>query len=158
VYCCNCDNAVLQAVRHKNICRLLAVSVDGPRRCLLLSLCSGGDLLHRIKKKDPMLTCPQRVQIMLGILLALQHLHSVNMIHRDVKTQNVLLSRADISGEDMLPLTKLADFGTVRDDVRHRKLSNKTTGTDNIQSHASTKQVIGTRPYMSPEYLTLGQV
>jgi serine/threonine protein kinase len=149
---------LLQDVRHENICRLLAVSMDGSRRCLLLPLCSGGDLLHRIKKKDPSLTCPQRLQVILGILLALQHLHSVKMIHRDVKTQNVLLSRVDLDGEDMTALTKLADFGTVRDDVRHRKISNQATGTDNIRSHSSTKQVIGTRPYMSPEYHMLGQV
>ena len=61
----------------------------------------------------------------------------------------MLLASTDSEGTDMLPITKLADFGTVREDVRHRKLSAQTTSTNNIESHAVTKQVIGTRPYMS---------
>ena len=65
-------------------------------------------------------------------------------------TQNVLLASTDEGGGgDMLPITKLADFGTVREDVRHRKISAQTTSTHNKESHGVTKQIIGTRPYMS---------
>ena len=57
----------------------------------------------------------------------------------------------------MLTITNIS-HSTVREDVRRRKISSQTTATDNMQSHGSTKQVIGTRPYMSQEYLMLGQV
>ena len=65
------------------------------------------------------------------------------------RAKNVLLANKDEEGDDMLPITKLADFGAVRADVRHRKLSGQKTSTHNMQSHGITKQVIGTRPYMS---------
>jgi serine/threonine protein kinase len=59
--------------------------------------------------------------------------------------KNVLLASTDAEGDDMLLITKLADFGTVREDVRHRKA----TSENNMETHDVTKQIIGTRPYMS---------
>jgi hypothetical protein len=64
--------------------------------------------------------------------------------------QNVLLAKTVKDEEvDMLPITKLADFGTVREDVRHRKISTQTTSTHNVESHGVTELIIGTRAYMS---------
>jgi serine/threonine protein kinase len=66
-----------------------------------------------------------------------------------MRAKNVLLASVDEEGDDMLPITKLADFGTVRVDVRHRKFSSQATSEHNMESHGVTKQIIGTRPYMS---------
>ena len=63
------------------------------------------------------------------------------------RAKNVLLANIDAEGNDMLPITKLADFGTVRADVRHRKLSGQATSEQNMESHGVTKQIIGTRQY-----------
>ena len=65
----------------------------------------------------------------------------------DLKTQNVLLT----TGADMLAATKVADFGTAREDVREKLDSKLPTGTNNQRDHASTNEVIGTRPYMPYE-------
>ena len=53
----------------------------------MLQLCHGGALNERIKKQDPELTWLQRLQIAVAIARALEYLHSINMVHRDVKTQ-----------------------------------------------------------------------
>jgi serine/threonine protein kinase len=66
------------------------ISMSSPssfEQSLVLQLCNGGALNERIKKQTPTLTCLQRLQITVGIARALGHLHSLNMIHRDVKTQ-----------------------------------------------------------------------
>ena len=55
------------------------------------------------------------------------------------------------TGADMLAATKVADFGTAREDVRTKLDTNLPTGTGNQRDHASTKDIIGTRPYMPPE-------
>ena len=63
--------------------------------------------------------------------------------------KNVLLASIGVKDDDMLPITKLADFGAVREDVHHRKFSGQATSEHNMESHGVTKQVIGTRSYMS---------
>jgi serine/threonine protein kinase len=104
---------LLQRVFHPNICSLLAISCDGPRRCLVLEFCAGGALDMRIRE----LNCCQRVQTAIAIGRGLHYLHSLTpqMIHRDVKTANVLVSKAYISpDQDMTLIIKVSDFGTVR--------------------------------------------
>ena len=87
---------------------------------------------------------------MVAVARALVHLHkqSPPMIHRDVKSQNVLLTSIS-DGGDMVAATKVSDFGTAKEDIRGRKNSKlATTATGNMKSHASTKMIIGTVPYM----------
>ena len=124
------EQKLLQSVIHPNICRLLAISADGPQRCLVLELCPTGSLYGVLKKDraaqkaaDLILGWPQRVQIAVAIARALVHLHmqSPPMIHRDVKTQNVLLTT--INREDMISATKVylsTTMATVRSLVMHR--------------------------------------
>jgi serine/threonine protein kinase len=93
---------LLIAASHGNICRLLAFSTDGPSKCLVLQLCNGGALNDRLACKAPAagraplqaLPWEHRVRIALGILRALAYLHAMPMIHRDLKTANVLLDEA----------------------------------------------------------------
>jgi hypothetical protein len=82
---------LLTKIAHPNICSLYAFSTDGPNRCLVLELCTGGTLNDRLSCKaeignapPPPLLWQQRVQIAQGILQALEFLHSLTpqMIHR----------------------------------------------------------------------------
>jgi serine/threonine protein kinase len=123
------DMTLLTTVQHPNICRLLGVSTDGDRQCLVLEYCLGGALDKRLKRDRDLLASgqaaalgwKQRLQIAVGIARALEHLHSLTpaMIHRDVKTQNVLLAQERCT--DWVANTKVSDFGTVREGVRERK-------------------------------------
>ena len=135
----------LCAVSHPSILALLAFSTDGPQRCLVLELCTGGALNERLacraadgQQADP-LQWQQRVQIAGDVAGALQHLHSLTpqMIHRDLKAANVLLD--GVSGK-----AKVADFGTVREGV----VQGPDGGT--TLTHLVTGQVIGTPSYMAP--------
>jgi hypothetical protein len=82
---------LLTMVAHPNVVALFAFSTDGPNRCLVLELCTGGALNDRLSCKaqagsppPPPLRWQQRVQIALGILQALEFLHGLTpqMIHR----------------------------------------------------------------------------
>jgi serine/threonine protein kinase len=152
------EMALLTTVQHPNICRLLGVSMDGTRRCLVLEYCPGGALDKRLLRDHATLGWKQRLQVAVGIARALAHLHSLEpaMIHRDVKTQNVLLAREHCN--DWVANTKVADFGTVREDVREKVNTGLATdATGNLKSHGVTQHIIGTLPYMPAEY-TLGRV
>ena len=74
------ETALLSRVCHTNICAMLAISDDGPCKCLVLELCTGGALDTRLAcKGEPRpvaLAWQHRVRIAYGIASALTHLHS----------------------------------------------------------------------------------
>ena len=139
---------LLCRVSHPCICRLFASSTDGPQRCLVLELCTGGALDTRLARKaegllprPPPLQCDIRLRIACEIAAALAHLHSLDppTIHRDVKTANVLLNEANRA--------KVADFGISRVGVMAGR-----------RTHHTTAYRAGTTLYMPHEYHSFGQL
>ena len=86
------------------------VFTDGARRCLVLEHCPGGALDKRLKLDRELLASGQAATLGGGSgcrspwasPAPLAHLHSLSppMIHRDVKTQNVLLAREHCTDGD----------------------------------------------------------
>jgi hypothetical protein len=137
---------LLCTVTHDNICCLLAFSADGPSRCLVLELCTGGALDTRLAckavgegpKPEP-LKWAERLAIAVGIASALVHLHlhRPQLLHRDLKAANVLIDGAGKA--------KVADFGTVREGPT------KQSG----DTHMQTERRVGTRVYMYVAFMPL---
>ncbi|KAL0308032.1 UNVERIFIED_CONTAM: Receptor-like serine/threonine-protein kinase SD1-8 [Sesamum calycinum] len=99
--------------------------------------------LSRTSRQDQnqriLLTWPKRFDIIMGIARGLLYLHHdsrLKIIHRDLKTSNILLDG------NLNP--KISDFGLAR-----------TFGEN--QSTATTKRVVGTYGYMAPEYAMDGK-
>ena len=90
-----------------------------------------GLALDKLIKKQTVLPPPVAMLILQDSCLALKHAHSKNIIHRDIKPGNILISRR---GE-----IKLADFGIASD--REDRESNMTV----------SGMSLGTPAYMSPE-------
>ena len=127
------------SVSHPNICSLYAFANNGPQRCLVLEVCAGGPLDKRLACQPgasarPPLTWQARVNIAVGVVRALAHLHAQEppLFHRDVASKNVLLSEDDQA--------KVADFGLVFE--APLLASGKT--------HFTVKLAVGTRGYMPP--------
>ncbi|XP_035750587.1 serine/threonine-protein kinase Nek4 isoform X4 [Egretta garzetta] len=94
-----------------------------------MGFCEGGDLYHKLKEqKGKLLPENQVVEWFVQIAMALQYLHEKHILHRDLKTQNVFLTRTNI--------IKVGDLGIAR-------------VLENQYDMAST--LIGTPYYMSPE-------
>jgi serine/threonine protein kinase len=157
----NTEIKLLSTVHHPYLCRFYACSTNGPRKCLLLELMDNS-LDGRLAEKPP-LSSKQCVLIARNICSSLAYLHSLSpqVIHRDVKSQNILISGFSTSLlDESVDVAKLADFGTVRPDELRLKRGISTGGklrTDG-KTHAVTRRVVGTGPYMPPEYAGLGHV
>jgi interleukin-1 receptor-associated kinase 4 len=125
----------LSKYRHENIVPFLGFSVDGREKCLVYQYMPNGSLEDRLcclNKTEP-LSWELRVKISQGTAEGIVYLNNNKLVHRDIKSANVLLD------EDFSP--KVGDFATVR-------VAPSGSG---ISSAVSTKLVIGTSAYMAPE-------
>ncbi|XP_013988936.2 serine/threonine-protein kinase Nek4 isoform X2 [Salmo salar] len=121
---------LLSRLRHPNIVTYRE-SWEGEDCQLYIAMgfCEGGDLYHRLKQqKGDLLPERQVVEWFVQIAMALQYLHEEHILHRDLKTQNIFLTKTNI--------IKVGDLGIAR-------------VLENQNDMAST--LIGTPYYMSPE-------
>ena len=95
---------ILSSLDHPNIVRFIHVKETQTRIFLVMELIYGGNLNQFIQSNK--LSDLQVSQIMSGVLRAVDYMHSKNVIHRDIKPQNIL-----IGSKKNLTQVKLADFG-----------------------------------------------
>ncbi|CAE7236216.1 nek2 [Symbiodinium necroappetens] len=131
------EAALLQELRYPHIvsCEDVLYEMDRQVVCLVLEYMDGGDLHGLIDRQREAGTgfdahFPRRVLAAVGG--ALQYIHGVGILHRDVKPANILLSRR--SGR-----IKISDFGI-------SKLVEATT----LQAHS----LVGTPYYFAPELVS----
>nr|CAB3501450.1 unnamed protein product [Digitaria exilis] len=134
---------IITKLQHRRIVQLIGVCVEGPKLISVYSYLPRGSLednLHGERSK-PALTWENRYKAALGIAEALSYVHSGGsrppVIHRDVKSSNILLT------EDFEP--QLSDFG-----LAIWAPSNPTSLTHS--------DVVGTFGYLAPEYFMYGKV
>ncbi|XP_038711454.1 calmodulin-binding receptor-like cytoplasmic kinase 3 isoform X2 [Tripterygium wilfordii] len=132
---------VLAKIDHRNLVKLLGYINKGNERLIITEYVPNGTLREHLDgQHGKILDFNQRLEISIDVAHALTYLHlytEKQIIHRDVKSSNILLT------ESMRP--KVADFGFAR------------LGVDSDRTHISTK-VKGTVGYLDPEYLKTYQL
>ncbi|KAG8475117.1 hypothetical protein CXB51_032022 [Gossypium anomalum] len=129
-------------VRHKNLVRLHGYCVEGAYRMLVYEYVDNGNLeqwLHGDVGDVSPLTWDIRMNIILGTAKGLAYLHEglePKVVHRDVKSSNILLDR------QWYP--KVSDFGLAKLLCSER-------------SYVTTR-VMGTFGYVAPEYACTGML
>lgn len=95
---------ILRKLRHPYIVTLKEVVTTAQQTYIVMELLSGGELFERIVKKG-CFSEPEAAALFSQIMLSMEYLHSLDIVHRDVKPENILYI-ADGSND-----VKLIDFG-----------------------------------------------
>ncbi|KAF9588281.1 hypothetical protein IFM89_008698 [Coptis chinensis] len=125
---------LLGRLHHRNLVNLVGYCAERGQHMLIYVYMSNGSLAsHLYSEKHETLSWELRVQTALDVARGLEYLHDgavPPVVHRDIKSSNILLDRA--------MKARVADFGLSREEM--------------VDQHASN--VRGTFGYLDPEYIS----
>lgn len=116
------ERDVLSKIRHQNIIRYFGCEENSDQYFIFLEYAEGGDLLGLLQERC--LTPKECSRVIRKVVRAVAYLHRNNIIHMDVKCDNVLLG----TKIDPFSVVKLADFGLSKKCVLGEKLPKQFLG------------------------------
>src|SRR5918998_1780145 len=120
---------VAAKISHPNICQVYELAEENGELFVVMELLEGETLAGRIERGA--LPLAEALQTALGVLGALEPLHSRGIIHRDLKPSNIFLTPGGV---------KLLDFGVARPHLAEEHVALTQPGA-----------IVGTPRYMAPE-------
>ena len=127
---------IMCRIKHPNVIKIIQLFETEDRLYIVSELLSGGELFDHIAANSEGFTEQTASWLMKGLLQAIAYLHSMQVVHRDVKPENLLFVSTDKDSE-----LRLVDFGIARQ-----------LGADEL-----TLTMAGTPNYISPEVVMLAQ-
>eukprot|EP00188_Purpureofilum_apyrenoidigerum_P006044 Plantae.Rhodophyta-Purpureofilum_apyrenoidigerum.ctg867.p1 GENE.Plantae.Rhodophyta-Purpureofilum_apyrenoidigerum.ctg867~~Plantae.Rhodophyta-Purpureofilum_apyrenoidigerum.ctg867.p1 ORF type:complete len:473 (+),score=88.87 Plantae.Rhodophyta-Purpureofilum_apyrenoidigerum.ctg867:81-1499(+) len=125
------ERRIMQCIEHRSIIKAYDIFDEPSKLCIVLEYMEGG-VLSNVLKKEKTFSEKNASDIMRNLFIALEFLHRNNIVHRDVKPDNMLCPASS------WPLdVKLADFG----------LSNFL----DEDGHSTLNSGVGTPYYVAPE-------
>ncbi|KEG03829.1 rac-beta serine/threonine protein kinase, putative [Plasmodium vinckei vinckei] len=123
------EKSILKSVSHPFIVKMYYTFQTSKKLYFILEYCPGGELFFHLSKLNKFTEEIARFYVS-EIIIALQYLHKLSIIYRDLKPENVLL--------DKYGHIRLTDFGLSK---------------ECISDNNSAKSLCGTPEYLSPEII-----
>ncbi|XP_067928764.1 serine/threonine-protein kinase Nek8-like isoform X2 [Watersipora subatra] len=118
---------VLSILNHPNIIKYYENFLEQAALMIVMEYAEGGTLFEFLQTSTKLIEEVEILKYFTQLLLAVQHFHSKQILHRDLKTQNVLLDKTR-------KVVKIVDFGISK-----------------VLTKSNAFSVVGTPCYISPE-------
>lgn len=139
---------------HRNIARYDAcyrynTGITGEMDFAILKFYEDGNLEQFLKREK--ISFEDKRLIIQGIIEGIQFLHRNNVIHRDLKSQNILMSR-----EDGVWCPKITDFGLSREVSENSVVTNSAVGIS--YAYAAPEQILNQKIYKNVDLWSTGVI
>ncbi|XP_039012343.1 serine/threonine-protein kinase STY17-like isoform X2 [Hibiscus syriacus] len=120
---------IMRKIRHKNIVQFIGACTRAANPCIVTEFMARGSLYDYLQKQRRVFKLPFLLKVALDVSKGMNYLHQNNIIHRDLKTANLLMDENQV--------VKVADFGVAR-----------------VQAHSGVMTAeTGTYRWMAPEVI-----
>lgn len=121
---------VLSMLQHPNIIEYYDNCLENNTMMIVMEYAPGGNLYDYLRSRGEgnLLQEEDVLHLFCQLLLGMQHIHESNILHRDIKSNNILLDRSQ-------RIVKIGDFGISKI----------------LSSKSKAHTVVGTPCYLSPE-------
>ncbi|KAG2636892.1 hypothetical protein PVAP13_2NG478903 [Panicum virgatum] len=96
---------IMKKVRHKNVVQFIGACTRPPILCIVTEFMHGGSIFDFLYNRQGSFQLPDVIRIASDVSKGMNYLHQINIVHRDLKTANLLM-------DDQV--VKVADFGVAR--------------------------------------------
>ncbi|KAG6701845.1 hypothetical protein I3842_07G006000 [Carya illinoinensis] len=97
---------IMRKVRHKNVVQFIGACTQPPNLCIVTEFMSRGSVYDFLHKQRGVFKLPSLLKAAIDISKGMNYLHQNKIIHRDLKTANLLMDENEV--------IKVADFGLAR--------------------------------------------
>ncbi|KAJ4841623.1 Serine/threonine-protein kinase sty17 [Turnera subulata] len=97
---------ILRKVRHKNVVQFIGACTRPPNLCIVTEFMAKGSIYNFLHKQKGTFKLPALIKVAIDVSKGMNYLHQNNIIHRDLKTANLLMDENEV--------VKVADFGVAR--------------------------------------------
>lgn len=123
--------SIIKELDHPNILKVFEAYESAESLYIVTEIITGGELFDEISKRQNFTEADAAI-IIRQILEAVAYCHGNNIVHKDLKPENVMLQ-----GKQNVEYVKVIDFGTAQ----------------KFDSNKKMNKVIGTPYYVAPEVL-----
>ncbi|KAI9109712.1 hypothetical protein K1719_019342 [Acacia pycnantha] len=97
---------IMRKIRHKNVVQFIGACTQPPNLCIVTEFMSRGSVYDFLHKQRGVFKLPSLLKVAIDVSKGMNYLHQNNIIHRDLKTANLLMDENEV--------VKVADFGVAR--------------------------------------------
>ncbi|KAK9074793.1 hypothetical protein SSX86_003111 [Deinandra increscens subsp. villosa] len=97
---------IMRKIRHKNVVQFIGACTEPTKLCIVTEFMAQGSIYNFLHKQNGSFKLPLLLKIAIDISKGMSYLHQNNIIHRDLKTANLLMDEHEV--------VKVADFGVAR--------------------------------------------